>query len=79
LIWRPKIGVKGAVESLEATMVKNKALVDDAEALLGCNLDLHADLRKRDEDLKEAKDSCRKAEVAHKEAEELAEINAKKL
>ena len=49
-------------------MAKNKALVDDAEALLGHNLDLHADLRKRDEDLKGAEHSCIKVEVACKEA-----------
>ena len=53
-------GLKGQVESLEATIAKNKALVDDAEALLGHNLNLRADLRKRDMDLKEAKDSQEK-------------------
>ena len=52
--------LKGQVESLEVTIAKNKALVDDAEALLGHNLDLRVDLRKRDMDLKEAKDSQEK-------------------
>lgn len=36
-------------------------------------------MKKKDEDLKEAKESCRKAQGARKEAEELAEKNAKKL
>ena len=36
-------GLNGLVESLEATIAKNKALLDDAQALLGHNLDLHVD------------------------------------
>jgi hypothetical protein len=71
--------LKGQVGSLEATIVKNKDLVDDAQALLGHNLDLHADLKKLDGKLKEAEDSRKKAEEAQKKAEELAEKNAKKL
>ena len=60
--------LKGQVESLEATIAKNKDLVDDAQALLGQNLDLRADLKKKDEVLKEAKESRRRAEGAQKEA-----------
>jgi len=52
--------------------------VDDVQALLGRNLDLLADLKK-DEELKEVEDSRKRAKGAHKEAEELAKKNAKKL
>ena len=53
---------------MEATIAKNKDLVDDTQALLGQNLDLRADLKKKDEVLKEAKESRRRAEGAQKEA-----------
>jgi hypothetical protein len=71
--------LKGQVESLEATIAKNKDLVNDAQALLNRNLNLRADLKKRDEKLEEAEDLHKKDEEAHKEADELAEKNAKRL
>jgi hypothetical protein len=71
--------LKEQVESLEATTMKNKDLVNDAQALLNRDLDLCADLKMRDEKLEEAKDLRKKAEEACKEAEELAEKNAKRL
>ena len=61
------------------TIAKNKALLDDTQALLGRNLDLRTDLKKREEDLEESEDSYRRAKVAHKEAKELAEKTAKRL
>lgn len=53
--------------------------MDEAQALLNHNLDLHAELNRKNEELEEAKDSCKKAEGARKEAKELAGMNAKKL
>jgi hypothetical protein len=61
----------GQVGSLEASVVRNKALVEDAKACLSCNVDLHVELKRKDEVL-------RKAEDSRKKAEELEE-NAKKL
>ena len=46
---------------------------------MGRNLDLHAELRRKDEDLNKAEDSRKKAEEACNEAEELVEKNAKQL
>jgi vacuolar-type H+-ATPase subunit I/STV1 len=60
------------VGSLEASIAKHKALVEDAEACLSRNVDLNAELKRKDEEL-------RKAEDSRKKAEELAEENAKKL
>ena len=62
----------GQVESLEASIMKNKALVEDVEACMSHNIDLHAELKEKDEDLK-------KTEEARKEAMELAEKRAKEL
>ena len=62
----------GQVGSLEASIARNKALVDDVEACLSHNIDLNMELKRKDEDL-------RKAEDSRKKAEELAEENAKKL
>jgi peptidoglycan hydrolase CwlO-like protein len=62
----------GQVGSLEASVVRNKALVEDTEACLSRNVDLHAELKRKDDVPRKAKDS-------HKKAEELAEENAKKL
>ena len=56
---------------LEASITRNKALVEDAEACLSHNVDLHTELKRKDEDL-------RRAEVSWKKAEELVE-NAKRL
>lgn len=53
--------------------------MDDAQALLGQNLDLCADLKKKYMDLKEVEQSHRKAEGAWKEVEELTKKNFKKL
>jgi peptidoglycan hydrolase CwlO-like protein len=64
--------LSGQVGSLEASIAKHKALVEDAEACLSRNVDLNAELKRKDEDL-------RKAEDSRKKAEELAEENAKKL
>jgi len=64
--------LSGQVGLLEASIVRNKALVEDAEACLSHNVDLNAELKRKDEDLRKAKDSCKKAK-------ELAEENAKKL
>ena len=47
-------------------------MVDDAEACWSRNIDLNVELKRKDEDLRKAEDSRRKAE-------ELAEENAKKL
>jgi len=52
--------------------VRNKALVEDAEACLSCNVDLNMELKRKDEDL-------RKVEDSRKKVEDLAEENAKKL
>ena len=60
------------VGSLEASIARNKALVEDAEACLSRNVDLTIELKRKDEDL-------RKAEDFHKKVEELAKENAKKL
>jgi len=60
------------VKSLKASVARNKALVEDAEGCMSCNLDLRAELKGKDDDLKKAEDS-------RKKAEELAEENAKKL
>jgi hypothetical protein len=57
--------LSGQVESLEASVVRNKALVEDAELCMSHNVDLRAKLKEKDEDLKKA--------------EKLAEENAKKL
>ena len=56
--------LSGQVESLEASVVRNKALVEDAEACMSRNVDLHAELKKTEEDLKKLEESCRKAKVA---------------
>ena len=64
--------LSGQVGSFEASIARNKALVEDAEACLSHNVDLNAELKRKDEDLRKAKDSCKKAK-------ELAEENAKKL
>lgn len=53
--------------------------MDDAQALFNHNLDLRAELKKKDEKLEVAEDSHKKVEVAHKKAKELVETNAKKL
>lgn len=60
-------------------ILKNKDLLDDTQALLNRNLDLRVDLKNKDEKLKEAEASRKKAEGALKEAKELVEKNAKKL
>ena len=52
--------------------MRNKALVEDAEACLSHNVELNVELKRKDEDM-------RKTEDSHKKAEELAEWNAKKL
>jgi len=62
----------GQVGSLEASIAKNKALAENVEACLSCNVDLNAELKRKDEDL-------RKAEDSRKKAEGLADKNAKKL
>jgi hypothetical protein len=62
----------GQVGSLEASVARNKALVEDVEACLSRNVDLHVELKRKDEVL-------RKAEDSRKKAEELEEENAKKL
>ena len=64
--------LSGQVGSLEASIAKNKALVEDAEACLSRNVDLNAELKRKDEDL-------RKAEDSRKKAEDLVEENTKKL
>lgn len=61
------------------TIAKNKALVDDAQALLNYNLGLCVDLKEKDEKLKDTECSRMKAEGARKEAMELVENNDKKL
>ncbi|XP_066351472.1 autophagy-related protein 23-like [Miscanthus floridulus] len=63
--------LSGQVGSLEASIARNKALVDDMEACLSRNIDLNVELKRKDEDL-------RKAEDSRKKVEELEE-NAKKL
>jgi len=68
--------LKAKIESLEASIAKNKSLVDEAQELLNHNIDLCTELNDKGEKLKEAKESRKKAEVAHKRAEELAEMNA---
>ena len=60
------------VWSLEASIARNKALVEDAKACLSRNVDLNVELKRKDEDL-------RKAEDSRKMVEDLAEENAKKL
>ena len=60
------------VGSLEASIAKNKALVEDTEACLSHNVDLNVELKRKDKDL-------RKAEDSRKKAEDLVEENAKKL
>ena len=62
----------GQVGSLEASIARNKALDEDADACLCCNVDLNAELKRKDEDLRKAEDSCKKAKELEKE-------NAKKL
>lgn len=64
--------LSGQVGSLEDLIARNKALVDDAEACLSHNVDLNVELKRKDKDLKRAKDS-------RKRAEELVEESAKKL
>jgi predicted RNase H-like nuclease (RuvC/YqgF family) len=53
------------VESLEASVVRNEALVEDAEPCMSRNVDLRTELKEKDEDLKKV--------------EKLAEENAKEL
>ena len=62
----------GQVGLLEASIAKNKALVEDVEACLSGNVDLNVELKRKDEDL-------RKAEDSRKKAKDLVEENAKKL
>jgi chromosome segregation ATPase len=57
--------LSGQVESLKALVARIKALVEDAEACMSHNVDLRAELKEKDEDLKKA--------------EMLAKENAKKL
>jgi multidrug resistance efflux pump len=71
--------LKAKIGSLEASIAKNKGLIDDAQGLLNRNIDLHMGLKVKDEKLKEAKGSHKNVEVARKKAEELAEANAQKL
>ena len=54
--------LSGQVGSLEASIVKNKALVEDAEVCLSRNVDLNVEFKRKDEDLRKAEDSCKKAE-----------------
>lgn len=68
--------LKAKIESLEALIAKNKGLVDEAQELLNRNIDLHSELNDKGEKLEEAENFCKKAEVARKKAEELAETNA---
>ena len=63
--------LSGQVGSFEASIARNKASVEDAEACLSRNVDLNVELKRKDEDLRKAKDS-------HRKAKELAEENAKK-
>ena len=64
--------LSGQVGSLEASIARNKASVEDAEACLSRNVYLNLELKRKDEDLRKAEDSCKKAK-------DLAEENAKKL
>jgi multidrug resistance efflux pump len=67
------------VDSLEALVARNKAFVEDAEACMSRNVDLLVELKKMEEDLKMSEESHKRGEIAWKEAEELAEKNAKRL
>ena len=64
--------LSGQVGSLEASIANNKALVEDAEACLSRNVDLNAELKRKDEDL-------RKVEDSRKKVDELVKENAKRL
>jgi hypothetical protein len=47
----------GQVESLQASIEKNKALVKEAEACACRNIDLHVELKEMDDDLKKAEEA----------------------
>jgi hypothetical protein len=47
----------GQVESLHASIEKNKALVEEAEACARHNVDLHVELKEKDDDLKKAEEA----------------------
>ena len=71
--------MKAKIESLEASIAKNKGLIDDEQGLLNQNIALHVKLRDKDKKLKEAKGFRKMVRVARKKAEELVEANAQKL
>ena len=62
----------GQVESLPASIEKNKALVVDAEACTSRNIDLCAELKRKDDELK-------RVDEARLEVMRLAEVRAKEL
>jgi septal ring factor EnvC (AmiA/AmiB activator) len=53
----------GQVESLQASIERNKALVEEAEACARRNVDLHVELKEKDGDLKKAKEARQTAVV----------------
>lgn len=57
------------VESLQATIEKNKSVIEEAELCLSCNIALQSKLRKEE--------NLEKVEKARKEAVELAEAKGK--
>ena len=54
--------LKAQIESLEATITKNKNMVEQADGLLNRNIDLRAELRDKGEKLVGAEESRKKAE-----------------
>ena len=52
--------LKAQIESLEATITKNKNMVEQADGLLNRNIDLHAELRDKAEKLVEVEESVRR-------------------
>jgi hypothetical protein len=59
-------------ESLQAMVEKNRKVIEDADQCLHCNIDLHSDLTKKEEELEEV-------EKSRQEAVGLAEFRAKEL